>query len=92
MLIGEIDIKSFLCHHSSMRTTLSIDDDVLVQVKQLAASRATSLGRMTSDLLRRALEADCATTTRHGLTVLDPGSRSALVPSATVRRLVEEEL
>jgi negative regulator of replication initiation len=91
MLIEALDIRSQSRHHSSMRTTLSIDDDVLAQVKQLAAGRATSLGRTASDLLRRALEADCATTTRHGLTVLDPGERSALVPSATVRRLVEEE-
>jgi negative regulator of replication initiation len=91
MLVGELDIRSTIRHHLSMRTTLSIDDDVLAQVKRLAASRATSLGRMASDLLRRALETDCATTTVNGLTVLDPGRRSALVESATVRRLVEEE-
>lgn len=91
MLIGGIDIKPQVCHRLGMRTTLSIDDDVLAQVKQLAASRATSLGRMATDLLRRALEADCATTTRNGLTVFDPGERSARVSSATVRRLVEEE-
>jgi len=74
-----------------MRTTLAIDDDVLAQVKQLAESRSTSLGKMVSDLLRRALENDCPTTTLNGLTVLDPGPRSALVPSAKVGRLAEEE-
>jgi len=36
-------------------------------------------------------EADCPTTTVNGLTVLDPGPRSAPVSSATVRRLVEDE-
>lgn len=74
-----------------MRTTLTIDDDVLTQVKRLAEDRSTSVGRTASDLLRRALETDGPTTTVNGLTVLDPGPRSELVRSATVRRLVEDE-
>ena len=74
-----------------MRTTLAIDDDVLAQVKRLADDRSMSLGKVATDLLRRALETDCPTTTVNGLTVLDPGPRSTLVTSATVRRLVEDE-
>ncbi len=74
-----------------MRTTLAIDDDVLAQVKRLADDRSMSLGKVATDLLRRALETDCPTTTVNGLTVLDPGPRSTLVTSATVRRLLEDE-
>ena len=74
-----------------MRTTLAIDDEVLEAVKELARSRSTSVGRMATTLLRHALEADCPTTTINGLTVLDPGKRSPLVSSATVRRLQEDE-
>ncbi len=75
-----------------MRTTLAIDDDVLGQVKRLAESRSTSMGKMATDLLRRALETDCPTATIHGLTVLDPGPRSATVSSSAVRRLLEDEV
>ena len=75
-----------------MRTTLTIDDDVLQQVKRLAASRSTSLGKMVSNLLRRSLEADCPTVRVHGLTVLDPGPHSSTVPSSVVRQLLEDEM
>jgi hypothetical protein len=76
-----------------MRTTLAIDDDVLTEVKRLAENRSTSVGKVATDLLRRALETDCPTSTINGLTVLDPGPRSSSTPvtSATVRRLVEDE-
>ena len=74
-----------------MRTTLAIDDDIFARVKRLAESRSTSLGKMATDLLRRALETDCPTTRVNGLTVLDPGPRSKPVSSSTVRRLLEDE-
>lgn len=38
-----------------MRTTLSIDDDVLVAAKELAAVDATSVGQALSMLARRGL-------------------------------------
>ena len=75
-----------------MRTTLAIDDDVLARIKRLAESRATSMGKMATNLLRRALETDCPTTRVNGLTVLDPGPRSKTVLSSTVRRLLEDEV
>ena len=72
-----------------MRTTLTIDDDVLEAMKRHAEDRSVSLGRAATDLLRRALETDCPTVRVNGLTVLDPGPRSEVVAAATVRRLVE---
>lgn len=74
-----------------MRTTLAIDDDVLTQIRRLAESRSTSLGKMVSHLLRRALETDCPSITVNGLTVLDPGSHSAPVLASRVRQLIEDE-
>jgi hypothetical protein len=38
-----------------MRTTLDVDDDVLQAVKELAANRGTTAGRVLSDLARKAL-------------------------------------
>lgn len=38
-----------------MRTTLDIDDDVLLAAKELAAIRKTTAGQVISDLARQAL-------------------------------------
>jgi hypothetical protein len=38
-----------------MRTTLDLDDDVLIAVKELARRRSASAGKVLSDLARAAL-------------------------------------
>ena len=38
-----------------MRTTLNIDDDVLIAVKEIAKRESRSLGDVTSSLLRQSL-------------------------------------
>ncbi len=38
-----------------MRTTLSLDDDVLQEVKRYAESRSLAIGKAVSELVRRAL-------------------------------------
>lgn len=43
-----------------MRTTLSIDDDVLFAAKSLARREGRALGEVISDLARRALQAPAA--------------------------------
>ncbi|MDO5699180.1 MAG: antitoxin [Dermatophilus congolensis] len=40
---------------SIMRTTLSIDDDVLADARDIARAEGRSLGAVVSDLMRRAL-------------------------------------
>lgn len=40
---------------SAMRTTLNIDDDVLIAVKEVAARESKPAGAVVSDLLRRSL-------------------------------------
>jgi plasmid stability protein len=37
------------------RTTLTIDDDLLVQLKKRAASQGKSMGSLVNDLLRQAI-------------------------------------
>jgi hypothetical protein len=46
-----------------MRTTLDIDDDVLLAAKELARHDKTSLGQTVSALVRRAFQADAARST-----------------------------
>jgi hypothetical protein len=38
-----------------MRTTLTIDDDVLEQVKEYAEQRRVSMGKAASDLIRKGI-------------------------------------
>ena len=40
---------------SAMRTTLNIDDDVLIAVKEVAARESKPAGAVVSDLLRQSL-------------------------------------
>jgi len=42
-----------MCEHQVMRTTLDIDDDVVVAAKELAAGERRSLGSVISELARR---------------------------------------
>ena len=56
-----------------MRTTLSIEDDVLYAAKSLARREGRTLGEVISDLARRALQtpAPDATATGHARSALD---------------------
>lgn len=42
-----------------MRTTLTLDEDVMRAARSLARARAISLGAAVSELARRGLEQDC---------------------------------
>lgn len=41
-----------------MRTTLSIDDDLLVQAREIADQQQRSLGAVVSDYLRKSMKPD----------------------------------
>ena len=53
-----------------MRTTLSIDDDVLTAAKSLAEIENRSLGAVISDLARKSLRQPSRRTTRNGIPLL----------------------
>jgi hypothetical protein len=76
-----------------MRTTLSIDDDILAAARDLAAAEQKSVGEVISSLARKALTPSAAVrTTRNGVPLLpiQPGARP--VTSEHVRQLEEELL
>lgn len=52
-----------------MRTTLDIDEPVLLVIRSLAAQTGKSMGRIASELMAKALARDEAGTTRNGLPV-----------------------
>src|SRR5436305_375634 len=50
-----------------MRTTLTLDDDVLASARALAAQRGVPIGTIVSDLARRGLAPDQPTAARNGI-------------------------
>ena len=63
-----------------MRTTLTIDDDVMAVARQRAAANDEPLGKAVSDLMRKGLSIrEESPTYEHGIRLLPikPGARSA---------------
>jgi len=73
-----------------MRTTLSLDDDVVEEVKAYADSRDVSLGKAVSELVRRGLQAPLQTRLVNGFHVVELPDGSPAVTSEQVRKLQEE--
>jgi len=74
-----------------MRTTIDVDDDILLAAKEIAANRGTTAGRVLSDLARKALEPQTIGPVRNGVPVLPRGPIGA--PKMTldfVNRLRDE--
>ena len=67
------DITAQTSDHGLMRTTLDIDDPILLALKSLARARGTSMGKLASELLAKALApTDAPAPTRNGLPLLEP--------------------
>ena len=72
-----------------MRTTLSIDDDVLNAAKAIAQQTDKPVGEVVSDLARRALRPPAVRTERNGVPLLPPG-KGAIVTPEIVNALRDE--
>ena len=64
-----------------MRTTLELDDDVLLAAKELAAVRGTTAGKVVSDLVRQALTPKRTARLRNGVPVLPSRPAGARRPT-----------
>lgn len=73
-----------------MRTTLSIDDDVLEEARELAAVEGRSLGAVVSDLLRRSL-APAGIRMDGAFPTFDVAADAPLITSTTVARAQDDE-
>ncbi len=77
-----------------MRTTIAIDDDVLLAAKYEALRRNVSLGEAATELIRAGLKANTARQVKPVATIgpfaiLPP--RNEIVTPEHVRRLMEQE-
>jgi hypothetical protein len=73
-----------------MRTTLTLDDDVLEVAARQAKARGLSLGKAISDLARRGLSAPTPSQERNGLVAFKLPDDSPKVTTEDVRRLETE--
>lgn len=78
-------------HHWGMRTTLSIDDEVLELVRRYAADRSLPLGDAVSELIRKAFATPTPTRMVNGLHVFDLPPDSPRVTSEMVKKLDAEQ-
>ncbi|HEY1607015.1 MAG TPA: hypothetical protein VGF77_15615 [Allosphingosinicella sp.] len=74
-----------------MRTTLAIDDDVLLAAKALAAQQRRSIGGVLSDLARKSLNDRPRLQTRNGIPLLPRRDSSVVVTLELVNALRDEE-
>jgi hypothetical protein len=74
-----------------MRTTLSIDDDVLSAAKEMAAAQDKTVGEVISSLARRGLNPlESRRKTRNGVPLLPVRAGTPRVTSELVNQLREE--
>ena len=73
-----------------MRTTLAIDDDVLIAVKAIAQQQHRSIGEVVPELARRALHRPQPSTMRNGIPLLPRGGDRPVVTLQTVNALRDE--
>ena len=73
-----------------MRTTLAIDDDVLVAAKAIARQQQKSVGEVVSDLARRALHRPKAPAARNGIPLLPVQDGQPVVTMDIVNALRDE--
>lgn len=90
MLFARFDIRSYILHHLSVRTTLTLDDDIAELAARLAKARGLSLGKAISDLVRRGLNAPTPSTDKNGLVVFQLPNDSPKVTTDDVRRIEAE--
>lgn len=73
-----------------MRTTLDLDEDVLLAAKEIARRQGTSIGKTLSDLARQALTRHDCETTRNSVPLFPLGPEARAVTLELVNQLRDE--
>jgi len=73
-----------------MRTTLSIDDDVMLAARAIADRRGASIGAVISDLARTSLRRPTSGATRNGIELLPIADPPTIVTLEMVNALRDE--
>jgi hypothetical protein len=73
-----------------MRTTLDIDEDVLLAAREIARQRGLPMGKVLSELARQALTRRSTGSTRHGVPLFPSQPDGAVVTLELVNQLRDE--
>jgi hypothetical protein len=73
-----------------MRTTVDLEEDVLLAAKEIAKQRGSTLGQVLSDLTRQALTHRTPVSTKHGLPLFPVQPDAGVVTLDLVNRLRDE--
>jgi hypothetical protein len=73
-----------------MRTTVDLEEDVLLAAKEIAKQRGNTLGKVLSDLARRALTRRTSISKKHGLPLFPVQPDAGVVTLDLVNRLRDE--
>jgi len=73
-----------------MRTTVDLEEDVLLAAKAIARRRGVSIGKVLSDLARQALARPSTTTTRNGIPLFPVQPNAAVITPELVQQLRDE--
>jgi hypothetical protein len=74
-----------------MRTTLDLDEDVLEAVKEIAEVKGQTAGKVTSDLVRKALQPKRIVKVRNGVPLLPSRPGQRLITNAFVQKILNDE-
>jgi hypothetical protein len=74
-----------------MRTTLTLDDDVIEAAHALVRASGKTLGQVVSQLARRGLRAQNEFGTRNGLPVFGTSANAPVIPSGRAADLIADE-
>ena len=88
--IKHLDIITSKCYLLYMRTTLDIDDDVLLAAKSLANKQSKSIGKVISELVRRAIAPAESPKIKNGVPLFDVKDSKEVVTFELVNSLRDE--
>jgi hypothetical protein len=74
-----------------MRTTIDLDDDLVLIAKELAGRRGMTVGQIVSDVFRKALEPPASPNIRNGVSLFIPNKGGAKRSVDLVNRLQDGE-
>lgn len=73
-----------------MRTTLDLDEDVLLAAREIAQRRGVSIGKVLTELARQALSHRQEASTRNGVPLFPVQPEAGVVTLELVNRLRDE--
>ena len=74
----------------TMRTTVDLEEDILLAAKEIAKRRGNTVGQVLSDLARQALTRRASVSTKHGLPLFPVQPNAGVVTMELVNHLRDE--